>query len=224
MERGNFIHLAFIIDASGSMYASQSDVVNGFKQMIEEQKAVKDGKCAVSLYTFADTWKEVFLGKDVSEVEDLEYRPFGCTAMNDGIGTAIDKIGKWLSDMDETDRPGKNLIVIMTDGEENSSKEYSLQRVQEMIKHQIEKYSWDFIYVGTDITTKKDAVSLGINKMSMSSRRNFCANYDMLSKATTAYRSCDDVVVACATMDSYLTDNTAKMTEQYESEIGKKLD
>ena len=97
--------------------------------------------------------------------------------MNDGIGVAIDRVGKWLSDMDEKDRPSKNLVIIMTDGEENNSKEYSLDRVKEMIKHQTEKYSWDFMYIGTDITTKKDANRLGVTKMSMSSRKNFMENY-----------------------------------------------
>ena len=168
MEKGNFIHLVFVIDESGSMYPSVSDVVNGFKQMIDEQKKVKEGKCSVSLYTFADSWKEVYLGKDVSEIDDIQYHPNGLTAMNDGIGVAIDRVGKWLSDMDEKDRPSKNLVIIMTDGEENNSKEYSLDRVKEMIKHQTEKYSWDFMYIGTDITTKKDANRLGVTKMSKS--------------------------------------------------------
>lgn len=224
MEKGNFIHLVFVIDESGSMYPSVSDVVNGFKQMIDEQKKVKEGKCSVSLYTFADSWKEVYLGKDVSEIDDIQYHPNGLTAMNDGIGVAIDRVGKWLSDMDEKDRPSKNLVIIMTDGEENNSKEYSLDRVKEMIKHQTEKYSWDFMYIGTDITTKKDANRLGVTKMSMSSRKNFMENYDMINCATTAYRVCESVTTAYATMDSYLNMETDKITNKFEKEIGKKIE
>lgn len=222
MCKANFIHLVFVIDQSGSMYSSVSDVVNGFKNLIDEQKKVKDGKCAVSLYTFADTCKEVYLGKDVNEVNGLDYRPLGCTAMNDGIGTAIDKVGKWLSDMDESERPSKNLVVIMTDGEENSSKEYSLERVKEMIKHQTEKYDWTFMYVGADITTAKDAKSLGIKKMSMSSRHNFMENYDMINCATTTYR-CADTLSASVAMDTCLDMASDSITKKYEQEIGKKI-
>lgn len=112
----------------------------------------------------------------------------------------------------------------MTDGEENNSKEYSLDRVKEMIKHQTEKYSWDFMYIGTDITTKKDANRLCVAKISMSSRKNFMENYDMINCATTTYRVCETVTTASATMDSYLNMETDKITKKFEKEIGKKIE
>lgn len=106
----NYIHVCFIVDKSGSMYDAASDVVGGFKSIIAEQRQVKDGQCSVSLYTFDDNVVEHYIGKDVFEVEDFVYVPSGCTAMNDGIGTAIDNIGKWLSETPEEERPSKNLI------------------------------------------------------------------------------------------------------------------
>ena len=133
----NFIHVCFVIDESGSMCGSQSDVIGGFKRVIDEQKAIKDGTCSVSLFKFEDEVTEVYRGKDVNDVEYLDehtYKPGGCTAMNDGIGTAIDRIGKWLDGMKEEDKPEKNLIVIMTDGMENASKEYTGKQVRDMIK------------------------------------------------------------------------------------------
>ena len=138
----NFIHVCFIIDESGSMSGTESDIIGGFKKVIDEQKANKDGKCAVSLYNSASEASKIYIGKDVNDVDYLDeksYRPGGCTAMNDAIGTAIDEIGKWLDAMDEAEKPEKNLIVIMTDGEENASVEYSFNKVKEMIKHQEEK-------------------------------------------------------------------------------------
>lgn len=125
--KDNFIHVCFIIDESGSMFSSKEDVIGGFKTIIEEQKEEEKGHCAISLYTFEDKVKKIYVGKDVNEVNDLEYVPSGCTAMYDGIGTAITEIGKWLNGMKEEDRPSKNLIVIMTDGYENASKRIYLR-------------------------------------------------------------------------------------------------
>ena len=133
--KDNFIHVCFIIDKSGSMYGSENDVIGGFKKVINEQKMNNIGTCAVSLYEFDKKVINHFVGMDINLVnENLEYSPGGSTAMNDAIGTAVTEIGKWLSDMPEEERPSKNLIVIMTDGEENSSQEYSLQQVKDMIK------------------------------------------------------------------------------------------
>ena len=251
--KNNFIHICFIIDESGSMTGSESDIIGGFNKLIEEQKEVKDGQCSVSFFSFNDEVKERFIGKDVNEVEPLtigkfkftplynifyslettpetnplySYSPNGCTAMNDGIGTAIDKIGKWLDEMPEDERPSKNLIVIMTDGEENSSKEYTLGKVQEMIKHQTEKYDWSFVYMGMDITSKSTADNLGISNRSFSSKASSSVykNYSNLGNSATMYRCCCDTVTASATMDAYLSAELKNDTALYEAEKGIKID
>lgn len=186
--KDNYIHICFIIDESGSMYSSSKDVTCGFQSMIEEQKKLTEGKCTISLFTFNSKVKEIFLGKDVNEIENIDYFPYGSTSMNDGIGTAINKVGKWLSDMDERERPSKNLIVIMTDGEENSSKEFTFNKVKEMISHQEEKYNWTFMYMGTDLTSMKQVNELGIKMSSFSSRKDYTNNYKIVSDTTSSYR------------------------------------
>ena len=108
--KDKLIHVAFIIDSSGSMSGSEADVIGGFKKTIDEQKKVKDGECIVSLYEFASDVKQVYLGKTLDEVKDLDYTVGGMTRLYDGIGTAVDDIGKWLSDMDESERPSKILL------------------------------------------------------------------------------------------------------------------
>ena len=106
--------------------------------------------------------------------------------MNDGVGTAIDEIGKWLSDMDESERPSKNMIVIMTDGQENASKEYNFDTVKAKIKHQEEKYSWTFVYMGTNLQDLKDANRLGIKMRSVSDSSNIGANYSHIDSYAKA--------------------------------------
>ena len=176
----------------------------------------------IFVYELMLNTNEVYVGKDVNEIEDFNYLPCGNTAMNDGIGTAITNIGKWLNDMSEDERPSKNLIVIMTDGYENASKEYTLPQVREMIKHQTDKYNWTFMYVGADVTTTKDAESLGIKAKSMSSKSDFKKSWEITNKAATLYRlSADDAAV---TMDSYINTASAANTADYEHKLGKKLD
>ena len=225
----NWINLVFVIDKSGSMYSSREDVVGGFDKTIEEQKKDKDGKVTVSLFTFNEKVNQEYLGVDINDIAKFHYSPDGMTAMNDGIGTAIDKVGEWLYEKDKrgAELPGKTLVVVMTDGMENASKEYTLKQVQDKIKEQTEKYSWEFIYMGTDITTSKAADDLGFKFKTYGSRKKFANNYDIINCATTAYRSmakttaslADTSALFCATLDEAATKNTA----DYEAEIGKKI-
>lgn len=221
--KDNFIHVCFIVDESGSMSLSKSDVIGGFENTIKEQKELKEGKCSVSLFTFNSNVKQIYLGKDVNEITTIDYHPNGMTAMNDGIGTAIDSVGKWLSDMDESERPSKNLIVIMTDGAENYSKEYTFDKVREMIKHQEDKYNWSFIYMGTDLTNMDDVNNLGIKMSSFSSRSDLNKNYSVVNEATKMFRCAASTSEGCVTMDSWLECEVTKMSNEYETKTGIKL-
>ena len=224
-----WINLVFIIDKSGSMYPSTEDVIGGFNRIVEEQKAIKDGKVSVSLYTFNEKVPEEYLGVDINDIKKFEYAAGGSTAMNDGIGTGIYKVGQWLHKRDENgeEMPGKTLVVVMTDGMENSSREYTLKQVQDMIKEQTDKYSWEFMYQGTDITTSKTADELGFKFKTYGSRRKLSNNYDMINCAVSNYRG---LANAGATMDeatlsfcSTLNEEALKATTEYEKEIGKKI-
>lgn len=221
--KDNFIHVCFIIDESGSMYSSMSDVIGGYAKTIKEQKNIVDGQCAVSMYTFNDKVTEHYIGKDISEVsETLNYSPGGMTAMNDGIGTAIDNIGRWLATMPEEERPSKNMIVIMTDGMENCSSEYSIADVQKRIKEQTDIYNWTFIYLGTDITNSHDADVLGIKTRGFATRKDYSSNYNLINSAVNCYR-CADAEMASATMDSFITTSSLEMNAEYTKKTGIKI-
>jgi uncharacterized protein YegL len=218
----NFIHVCFIIDSSGSMHTSVDDVVGGFNTTIEQQKKELVGECKVSLYTFDSKVKQIYLGKDVNEINGIDYQASGMTALFDGVGIAIDEVGKWLASMKEDDRPSKNLFIIMTDGEENCSHEYTAARVSEMIQHQEEKYNWSFVYMGADVTTLKDVKSLGIKNFGMSSKSDIGETYTLLSNSVSAYRNALDINTANATMDC-LFEACCDMTAKYEADNKIKL-
>ena len=223
----NYIHVTLVCDKSGSMYNSKQDVIGGVQKIVDEQKANKEGKCTISLYTFNEKVSEVFVGKDVNNFDNFEYEPNGLTAMNDGIGVAIDKTGKWLADMREEDRPAKVLVAVFTDGLENASKEYTLERVKEMIKLQENTYSWTFLYLGTDITTTKAAVDLGFKLSTYSSRKKLGKNYDIINAAVNTYRCMASTGATLAeSNDAFCTTLLEKSilnTKEYEAEIGQKI-
>lgn len=213
----NYIHVCFIIDESGSMCSSINDVVGGFKRIIEEQAAKEEGQCSISMYTFNNEVTKHYIGKNIKEVSsNLRYCPGGGTALNDGVGTAIDEIGEWLNGMEESEKPSSNLIVIMTDGEENCSKEYSLSKVKEMIKHQTEKYNWTFMYLGADITTTKVADSMGIKYRGFSTKMSLGNSYENLGQVLGKVRCGDSLEAATC-------EYSATLNSEFEKETGIKL-
>lgn len=193
--KSNYVHVCFIIDSSGSMAGSESDVIGGFKKVIDEQKNNKEGSCSVSFYDFSTEVKKVYLGVDVKEVEYLDgkYNPGGMTALYDGIGTAIDDLTTWYDDLSDEEKPEKILIVIMTDGQENNSQEYNLARIKKMIKHQEKGHNWTFVYMGSDLSNAKEVDNLGIATRCFSSKKNYMNNYDIVNTSVSAYRgACGD--------------------------------
>jgi hypothetical protein len=85
------------------------------------------------------------------------FVPSGATALLDAMAKAIAETGQRLESMAENRRPGKVLMVIMTDGEENSSRLFKKPQVVEMVKHQTEVYQWEFVYLGAN----QDAIAVG---------------------------------------------------------------
>lgn len=146
----NSTEIVVVIDKSGSMGSKASDVIGGFNAFVEEQRRI-GANASLSLITF-DTWYSVkYINCPISEVPLLDaesYMPGGGTALLDAIGRAINELGLKLKSLPEKERPENVVVVIMTDGEENSSHEFSLPRINEMIGHQRDKYNWKFMFIG----------------------------------------------------------------------------
>ena len=224
--KANFIHVCFVVDSSGSMTSSIDDVKGGFKRIIEEQKANTKGECAVSYFDFNSTVTEVYRGKDVKEINsELNYTPFGMTALMDGVGIAIDTIGKWLNSMPEDEKPEQNMIVIITDGGENFSKEYSANRVREMIKHQQDKYSWNFVYLGADLNNVKDAIDLGITTRGVTTKSTLGKSYDIINSSISLYRNTSGTKdQKLDTINAYLSNSVDTMNDDYRKATGINID
>ena len=161
----NLTELVFILDRSGSMINLTQETIGGFNSLIEKQK--HDGNAFLTTVLFDNAYELLHDHMDIHQVSPLtnrEYFTRGSTALFDAIGRTIDSVGRRLSDIPEENRPGKVIFAITTDGCENSSSEYTLSRIKEMITHQRNVYKWEFIFLGANIDALETADTLGISR------------------------------------------------------------
>ncbi len=160
----NLTKIIFLLDRSGSMGGLESDTIGGFNAFIENQRKL-EGKTLVTGVLFDDKYEVVWNGAEAEKVELTaeQYYVRGCTALLDAVGKTILDVGYRLSRTNEDARPGKVIFVITTDGFENASREFTYEKVKELIKHQQEKYSWEFIFLGANIDAEREADNLGID-------------------------------------------------------------
>ncbi len=157
--------LVFILDRSGSMARLTSDTIGGFNSMIEEQKK-EAGEAYVTTVLFDNAYEVLHDRVPLENVKPLtnkEYYARGSTALLDAVGRTINTVGAKLAAEPEEERPGKVIIVITTDGMENASREFRRDQIKQMISHQQDKYSWNFIFLGANMDAVSEARSLGID-------------------------------------------------------------
>lgn len=190
----DYTHIVLLIDRSGSMYSIKEDMEGGIASFLDEQKQ-QPGECTVTAASFNDKFDLLFTNKPVSEVEPIKINPNGGTALLDSMVRLINTVGSDLAGLDEEERPERVLFVTITDGEENSSHEFSTDDLKTIIKEQEDTYNWNFTYIGANQDMFTNAVRYGGK---MSSSLNYEASssgvkkmFSKLSDATTRYRSID---------------------------------
>jgi hypothetical protein len=159
----NLTDITVIIDKSGSMSPIRHDTIGGFNRFLEDQKK-QPGEAKLTLVQFDDQY-EVHLNavdlKYVSPLTPETYMPRGSTALLDAMGKTIDRAGRRLAAIPENERPGQVLFVIITDGQENASREFKgpngKKAIFEKVTHQQEKYNWTFLFLGAN----QDAIQVG---------------------------------------------------------------
>ena len=160
----NLTELVFILDRSGSMAGLEADTIGGFNAMVEKQKK-EPGQALLSAVLFSGDSALLYDRADLQKVEPMterQYRVGGCTALLDAIGGAVHHIAMVHKYAREEDRPGKTVFVITTDGMENVSRAYSYEQVQRMVKHEQEKYGWEFLFLGANMDAISAARNFGI--------------------------------------------------------------
>lgn len=160
----NLTELVFILDRSGSMHGLESDTIGGFNSMLEKQKKI-EGQAFISTVLFDHQSEVIHDRVDIAQVAPMtekEYSVRGCTALLDALGGAIHHIGNIHKYARPEDVPEHTLFVIITDGIENASCHYSIEKVREMIERQKAKYNWEFLFLGANIDAIETAGRFGI--------------------------------------------------------------
>lgn len=213
MTDKNLTWIVFLLDRSGSMQSMKSDVEGGFAAFIEEQKKV-DGACAVTLAQFDDSYEVVYTDKPLNEVQELDLRPRGMTALLDSMGRVITDTKSRIKALPKDSRPGSVIMAIMTDGLENSSREWTRDAIKSLVKKHTAKHDWQFLYMGAN----QDAIEEG-SKIGVSAANSMTYTADNAVGAMTssglnvaAYRSAraaGNVFASVAYSDSQRKDATS---------------
>ena len=188
----NKSRIIVILDRSGSMSSIASDAIGGFNQFLHEQKKL-DGEATISLYQFDDSYDVIYENVPLQEAQPLTtstFIPRGMTALYDAIGKTLKNLSKDHCPICENST--KTIVAILTDGQENSSREFTQQRVNEMIRHQRDSHKWEFIFLAANQDAFETGSLLGIKK---SDTFNFVANsvgtrsaYTTMSTSISNYR------------------------------------
>ena len=181
--------LVFIVDKSGSMFKLVNDTIGSFNSVLDEQKQdLEHGDAYVTTVFFNHNHEKINDRKNIQEVEhitDRDYVPSGSTALLDAVGDTINELSK-----KEEIKDHKVIVAIITDGYENSSREYSKKQIKELIESK-EKEGWQFVFCGANIDAVSEGGHIGI-------RKDFTVNFEATSEGiNAAYTDISARMTAC---------------------------
>ena len=194
MKKG-LTELVFILDRSGSMSGLESDTIGGYNAMLEKQKK-EPGEAVITTVLFDDKYELLHDRINLQGIEpitDKEYFVRGSTALLDAVGKTINKIGNVQKHTANDEQTEHVMFVITTDGMENASREFSCEKVRQMIERQKSKYGWEFIFLGANIDAISTAERFGISKDRATNynadSEGTLLNYEVISETVSCMRA-----------------------------------
>lgn len=188
------VEIAFILDRSGSMSAVQEQAIAGFNGFLADQTK-EAGDARLTLVLFDDEYLVPVSALPLPQVPPLDaatYVPRNTTALLDAIGRTIDELGQRLAATPEPDRPGQVIVAILTDGLENASTGYTWPDIATRIRHQREKYRWQFLFLGANQDAIATAARLNIDGANAgtyeASKAGYASSTRSLSRKMSALR------------------------------------
>lgn len=156
--------LALVLDRSGSMSSCLEAAISATNHFLNDQKEA-EGTADLTITLFDDRIEQPYEAIDLGEIPDFDTRTFvprGSTALLDAIGHTIDCLGARLAALPEAERPGTVIVAILTDGYENASTHETWQSLNEKIRHQQDKYRWQFLFLAAGPDAIAQASRIGI--------------------------------------------------------------
>jgi len=165
MAKLEYTHITIILDRTGSMESIRDDTIGGFNTFLKAQKELP-GSATLTLVQFdsQDPYEVIHRFTLLSQVPELTrqtYVPRASTPLLDALGRGINDLEKSLLDLAETERPEKVIFVVITDGQENASREFKRDQILKMIQEKTEKEKWQFVFLSADLDAIGEAMSIG---------------------------------------------------------------
>lgn len=190
-----FTRIVVVLDRSGSMGKIKDDTIGGFNQFLEDQKKAP-GKAQMTLVLFDHEYNIVFAGEDINNVEKLNDKTFvprGMTALLDALGRTINTTYDQIKSAKKKDRPEQVIFVVVTDGQENNSKEYERDAIFKMITTMKEEEKWQFVFLGANQDAIKEGglygFDVGTSISYATTKDGVQSSYNTMSDKISAYRS-----------------------------------
>lgn len=163
MKKG-LTEVIFILDRSGSMAGLEKDTIGGFNSFVEKQMK-QEGEARITAVLFDNEYELLWdsVNAEDARLTEKEYYVRGSTALYDAVGKTILYVSSRIELTAEEERPEKVIFVIITDGLENSSKEFTYYKVKQMIHRQQTRHNWEFLFFGANIDAVKEADLIGIS-------------------------------------------------------------
>ena len=215
--------IIFVLDKSGSMGMIREDTIGGYNTFVQDQKELP-GECVFTLATFNTQYDKDLEGalmESVNELDNATYRPGGGTALLDAVGKTINDVVT-RHEMQGDEKPGKVILVVLTDGEENSSREFTdVKAIAKMIATQ-EDAGWEIVFLGADIDAWADGGRMGFSKMKSMDKFDMKRNLSKMSNYTASYRSAGMAFVDNKTLDKTFDMSDEELAQQMEELKNKK--
>ena len=170
----NLTEIAYILDRSGSMQPMQEPAVAAFNDFIKSQLDVP-GDARLTLIQFDDAYEVPVPAMPIQDVPQLTastYTPRGSTALLDAIGRTIKETDRRITALPDADNPGKVILAIFTDGEENASQEYTIKHISDLIRLYRDQKGWEFLFLAAN----QDAIATA-TAMQMDARSGGNVNF-----------------------------------------------
>lgn len=180
--------LVFILDKSGSMSGLETDSIGGYNSMLAQQRALTDD-CLITTVLFDNECLLLHDRLKLTKVKDMTHKDYlvgGSTALLDAIGQTIQHMSQM--------KDARNvLFVIITDGQENASRQFTVQTVKRLLEQQKEAKGWVFIFLGANIDAVETASRMGISPDHaadfLSDSEGTQLNYQVIADTITTYRT-----------------------------------
>jgi hypothetical protein len=195
--RQDYTHIPVILDRTGSMESIRDDTIGGFNTFLKKQKT-EPGTATLTLVQFdsQDPYEIIQRFKPIKEVPELTretYVPRAATPLLDALGRGINDLESCLVELKDEDFPSKIVVVVVTDGQENSSKEFRKEQIEKMVKEKTANNDWQFVFLSADLAAIGDAMSVGIDAdtvlLFQKDSKGNAAAWNSMSAQTSNFRS-----------------------------------